>query len=80
MGLYHHTNPLFTKWIVDNRPLGEAFTLVDVGCQGGPHPRWKGLGEFVDFHGFDPIDEVIDSLEAPLALDLLLEPAPNPRL
>src|ERR1700730_1979276 len=64
MDLYHHTNPLFTKWIVDNRLLEETFTVIDVGCQGGPHPRWKVLGEFVDFHGFDPIDEVIDNLLA----------------
>jgi FkbM family methyltransferase len=62
MDLYHHTNPSFTKWIVDNRLLEETFTVIDAGCQGGPHPRWKVLGEFVDFHGFDPIDEVIDSL------------------
>jgi hypothetical protein len=39
MDLYHHTNPLFTKWIVDNELLEEAFTVMDVGCQGGPHPR-----------------------------------------
>jgi len=64
MDLYHHTNPLFTKWIVDNKLLEEAFTVIDVGCQGGPHPRWKVLGDFVDFHGFDPIAEVIDSLNA----------------
>ena len=63
MDLYHHTHPLFTKWIVENGLLEEAFTVIDVGCQGGPHPRWKMLGEFVDFHGFDPIPEVIDRLE-----------------
>jgi FkbM family methyltransferase len=63
MDLYHHTTPLFTKWIVENGLLEEPFTVIDVGCQGGPHPRWKALGEFVDFHGFDPIPEVIDSLE-----------------
>ena len=64
MDLYHHTNPLFTKWIVENSLLEEAFTVIDVGCQGGPHLRWKALGEFIDFHGFDPISEVIDRLEA----------------
>jgi FkbM family methyltransferase len=64
MDLYHHTNPLFTKWIVDNRLLEEAFTVIDVGCQGGPHLRWKVLEEFIDFHGFDPIPEVIESLQA----------------
>src|SRR5262249_48286490 len=60
---YHHTHPLFTKWIVENGLLEEAFTVIDVGCQGGPHPRWKVLGEFVDFHGFDPIAEVIDRMK-----------------
>ncbi len=63
MDLYHHSNPVFTKWIVDNKLLEERFTVIDVGCQGGPHPRWKMLGDFVDFYGFDPIAEVIDSLE-----------------
>jgi FkbM family methyltransferase len=62
MDLYHHTNPIFTKWIVDNKFLEERFTVIDVGCQGGPHLRWKVLGDFVDFHGFDPISEVIDYL------------------
>jgi FkbM family methyltransferase len=64
MELYHHTNPLFTKWIVDNELLEEALTVIDVGCQGGPHPRWKVLGDFVNFHGFDPIAEVIEGLNA----------------
>ena len=64
MDLYHHTNPLFTKWIVSDKLLAETFTVIDVGCQGGPHPRWKVLGEFVEFHGFDPIEEVIEALEA----------------
>jgi FkbM family methyltransferase len=63
MDLYHHANPLFTKWIVDNKLLHDRFTVIDVGCQGGPHLRWKALGEFVDFHGFDPIAEVIADLE-----------------
>jgi FkbM family methyltransferase len=63
MDLYHHTNPPFTKWVVDNRLLADKFTVIDVGCQGGPHPRWKALGDFVEFHGFDPITEVIDRLD-----------------
>src|SRR5229473_1120991 len=63
MDLYHHSNPVFTKWIVDNKLLEERFTVIDVGCQGRPHPRWKMLGDFVDFYGFDPIAEVIDRLD-----------------
>jgi len=75
MDLYHHTNPLFTKWIVDNELLEEAFTVMDVGCQGGPHPRRKVLGDFVDFHG-----HLEQRMDVSWALDLLLAPAPNPRL
>ena len=63
MDLYHHTNPVFTKWIVDKKLLEERFTVIDAGCQGGPHPRWKLLGGLLDFHGFDPIVEVIDKLD-----------------
>jgi FkbM family methyltransferase len=63
MDLYHHTNPLFTKWVVDKKLLEEKFAVIDAGCQGGPHPRWKLLGELLDFHGFDPVVEVIDKLD-----------------
>jgi hypothetical protein len=49
MDLYHHTNPLFTKWIVDNELLEEAFTVMDVGCQGGPHPAGRCLGILLTF-------------------------------
>jgi FkbM family methyltransferase len=63
MDLYHHTNPLFTKWIVDRRLLEDTFTVIDVGCHGGPHLRWKVLADFVEFHGFDPIAEVVENLE-----------------
>jgi FkbM family methyltransferase len=63
MDLYHHQNPLFTKWIVHNRLLHEPYVVIDIGCQGGAHPRWGFLGEFLDWHGFDPIAEVINELE-----------------
>lgn len=62
MDLYHHTNPVFTKWIVEKQLLRDRLAVIDVGCQGGPHPRWMALGDCVDFHGFDPIAEVIDVL------------------
>jgi FkbM family methyltransferase len=62
MDLYHHTNPVFTKWIVENKLLRHRLAVIDVGCQGGPHPRWMALGDCVDFHGFDPITEVVDVL------------------
>lgn len=62
MNLYYHSNPAFTKWIVAEGLLHQPLTVIDVGCQGGPHPRWDVLGQLVDFHGFDPIAEVIDGL------------------
>jgi FkbM family methyltransferase len=67
MDLYHHSDPLFTQWVVDRRLIREPFTVIDAGCQGGPHPRWKFLRDCVDFHGFDPIREVIEELSADFA-------------
>ena len=60
MELYNHTNPLFTKWVVSAGLLREPFIVVDIGCQGGEHPRWQYLGDCVEFHGFDPISESIE--------------------
>lgn len=62
MELYHHTSPPFTQWVLDNRLLHSKFVVVDIGCQGGEHPRWALLGDQVEFHGFDPIREVIEAL------------------
>jgi FkbM family methyltransferase len=62
MDLYHHYNPLFTKWAVASGMLNEPFVVIDIGVQGGEHPRWQQLGPFAEIHGFDPIDEVIEEL------------------
>jgi FkbM family methyltransferase len=62
MDLYHHTNPLFTQWIVDEGLLGSPFVIVDIGVQGGEHPRWQFLGTYADIYGFDAIAEVIEDL------------------
>src|SRR5215468_9736431 len=62
MDLYHHPNPLFTRWIIENRLLQKKFVVVDIGCQGGEHPRWNFLGDSLEFHGFDPLAEVIARL------------------
>src|SRR5690242_8676077 len=62
MDLYHHTNPLFTKWVVARSMLSEPFVILDIGVQGGEHSRWQFLGHFAEIYGFDPIDEVIDEL------------------
>jgi FkbM family methyltransferase len=44
--------------------LREDFVVLDVGCQGGEHPRWSLLGDSLAFYGFDPISEVIEGLRA----------------
>jgi FkbM family methyltransferase len=62
MDLYSHPTPLFTEWVVAERFLFEPFVVIDVGCQGGEHPRWQYLGDLLDFHGFDAISEVIERL------------------
>ena len=64
MDLYNHEEPSFTRWVVANKLLREPFVVVDVGVQGGEHPRWQHLGEFVHVHGFDAIREVVDGLKA----------------
>jgi FkbM family methyltransferase len=63
MDLYHHSTPPFTQWIIANGFLQEKFVVIDIGCQGGEHPRWSLLGSMVQFYGFDPIQEVIDGLK-----------------
>src|SRR4051794_16550885 len=63
MELYHHPNPLFTRWVIGEGLLKEPFVVIDVGCQGGAHLRWEHLQEHLDFRGFDPIPEVIDTLK-----------------
>lgn len=62
MDLYHHSCPPFTRWVLDNDLLQEKFVVIDIGCQGGEHPRWALLRDMVEFHGFDPISEAIDAL------------------
>lgn len=52
----------FTRWIVQHGLLGESFVVVDVGVQGGAHPRWNLLDGYLIFHGFDAIAEVIAEL------------------
>lgn len=64
MDLYHHPNPSFTRWVVEKELLAERLVVIDIGVQGGEHPRWQFLGPYVEVHGFDPIVEVIDELKA----------------
>jgi FkbM family methyltransferase len=64
MELYNNDTPGFTAWVVRNDLLEEPFVVIDVGVQGGPHPRWKHLESKVRIHGFDAIAEVIEGLNA----------------
>ena len=61
MDLYHNAIPFFTHWVMHNDYLHEPFVIIDVGVQGGPHPRWEYLGNRAHIYGFDPISEVIDA-------------------
>ncbi len=62
MDLYHHSDPPFTKWVVAEGLLAEPFVVIDIGVQGGEHPRWQFLGRYAEIYGFDPIAEVVDEL------------------
>lgn len=62
MDLGFNTQPHFTNWIVARGLLQSKFVLVDVGVQGGIHPRWKALGPFLQVYGFDPLAETIEPL------------------
>jgi FkbM family methyltransferase len=62
MDLYHHSDPPFTQWVIANGLLQEKFVVVDVGCQGGEHPRWGFLRDKLEFYGFDPVQEAIEEL------------------
>jgi FkbM family methyltransferase len=62
MDLYHYDRPPFTRWVIENGLLREPFVVIDVGVQAGEHPRWDLLGNQVQVHGFDAIDEAIDRL------------------
>jgi hypothetical protein len=41
--LYDNVTPFFTQWVIRTGYLHEPFVVIDVGVQGGPHPRWEYL-------------------------------------
>ena len=63
MDLYHHDQPPFTLWVIENGLLHEPFVVIDVGVQGGEHSRWELLGDQVRVYGFDAISEAIDRIK-----------------
>jgi len=62
--LHFNTKSDFTRWVVKGGHLREPFVVLDIGVQGGEHPRWRLLGDHLRVHGLDPIAEVIDELRA----------------
>jgi len=64
MDFRHNPKAEFTKWVVSAGLLSEPFVLIDVGVQGGENIRWRPLGDHLVVHGFDPIEEVVQKLNA----------------
>ena len=62
MDLHFNPDARFTRWVVREGLLREPFVVVDVGVQGGEHPRWHVLGDHLVVHGFDAIAEVAEAL------------------
>jgi FkbM family methyltransferase len=61
--LSFNSRAAFTRWVTAEGLLREPFVVVDVGVQGGANVRWDLLGDYLVFHGFDAIAEVIDDLK-----------------
>lgn len=64
MDLCCNENVRFTAWAVKTGLPREPMVVVDVGVQGGEHPRWHVFGDRLVVHGFDAIREVVDGLQA----------------
>jgi FkbM family methyltransferase len=62
MDLGYNRKAEFTKWVVNAGLLTEPFVLIDVGVQGGENIRWRPLGDHLVVYGFDPIEEVAQTL------------------
>ena len=62
MDLTFNATAHFTRWIIDGGTLHEPFVVVDIGVQGGENPRWHLLGDHLIVHGFDAIEEVVETL------------------
>ena len=64
MELGYNFRPRFTEWVVANKLLQSRFVLLDIGVQGGIHPRWNHLGAALEVHGFDALAETVAPLAA----------------
>jgi FkbM family methyltransferase len=54
----------FTEWVVRKNLLVTPFVLIDIGVNGGIHPRWMALKGCLDVYGFDALEEAISPLSA----------------
>jgi len=64
MDLPYNNQPVFTHWVARNGYLRSPFVLVDVGVLGGISVRWQHIGDGLEVHGFDPLEEAIAPLRA----------------
>src|ERR1700731_2930824 len=62
LDLFENSSPSFTRWVIENGLLPSPFVVVDIGCQGGEHPRWRWLGDQLELHAFDALNEAIQEL------------------
>jgi FkbM family methyltransferase len=56
--------PRCTEWLVENHFFTSPLVVIDVGVQGGVGPRWEHLGDLIEIHGFDALEEAIAPLAA----------------
>ncbi|MGO8920590.1 MAG: FkbM family methyltransferase [Stellaceae bacterium] len=64
MHLFYNLAPRFTRWVARSHVLASPFVLIDIGVQGGIHPRWEALGDQLEVYGFDALEEAIRPLAA----------------
>jgi len=62
MELSVNTPAPLTRWLAREGLLSTPFVLIDVGVQGGIHPRWLALGSSLHVYGFDPLEEAVAEL------------------
>jgi hypothetical protein len=53
------------QYLVEAGVFGaDPFTLIDVGCRGGIHPRWRAFGKDLTAYAIDPLVNEIENLKA----------------
>jgi FkbM family methyltransferase len=62
LDLHFNSDAHFTRWIVRQGILREPFVVIDVGVQGGENVRWHVLCDYLVVHGFDAVEEAVETL------------------